>query len=94
MSPQPVLSVSGLTASYRTKDALVAAVRDVNLELHRGKVVALVGESGSGKSTVALAILRLLPHNAEVEGEVVYDGVSFRSSTAHRCAGFAAARSR
>ena len=77
MSPQPVLSVSGLSASYRTKDALVAAARDVNLELHRGEVVALVGESGSGKSTVALAILRLLPHNAEVEGEVVYDGVSF-----------------
>ena len=53
----------------------MAAVRNVSLELHRGEVLALVGESASGKSTVALATLGLLPSNAEVEGDVFYDGV-------------------
>ena len=53
----------------------MAAVRNVSLKLHRGEVLALVGESASGKSTVALATLGLLPSNAEVEGDVFYDGV-------------------
>ena len=37
------------------------AVDDVNLELHRGHVLALVGESGSGKSTIARLLAQLLP---------------------------------
>ena len=54
----------------------MTAVRNVSLELHRGEVLALVGESASGKSTVALATLGLLPGNAEVEGDVFYDGMA------------------
>lgn len=41
--------------------AVVHAVDDVNLELHRGRVVALVGESGSGKSTMARLLAQLTP---------------------------------
>ena len=75
MNARSILSVSSLSASYGTKEATVTAVRNVSLELHRGEVLALVGESASGKSTVALAMLGLLPSNAEVKGEVFYDGV-------------------
>ncbi|MGH3704358.1 MAG: ABC transporter ATP-binding protein [Agromyces sp.] len=39
----------------------VHAVDDVDLELHRGRVVALVGESGSGKSTIARLLAQLMP---------------------------------
>ena len=41
-----------------TRD-VVHAVDDVNLELRRGRVLALVGESGSGKSTMARLLAQL-----------------------------------
>ena len=40
---------------------VVHAVDDVDIELHRGRVVALVGESGSGKSTIARVLAGLYP---------------------------------
>ena len=49
-----------VTGSFRRR-ALVHAVDDVNLSLHRGRVVALVGESGSGKSTIARLLSQLTP---------------------------------
>lgn len=70
-----LLSVSHLSAHYRTEDETVAAVRDVSLELYAGEVLAVVGESGAGKSTVAHAILGLLPGSATVTGgDVEYRG--------------------
>lgn len=71
-----MLSVSDLNVSYRTRNDVVAAVRGLDLELHRGEAVALVGESASGKTTVALSLLRILPTNATFSGEMTYDGVS------------------
>ena len=50
-------------------------MRDVDLELDRGKTLALVGESGSGKSVTAYSILRLLPPGrCRVEGRVRLGG--------------------
>src|SRR3954469_25913021 len=40
---------------------VVHAVDDVDIELYRGRVVALVGESGSGKSTIARLLAQLMP---------------------------------
>ena len=54
--------------------ALLTAVRDVSLSLDAGEVLGLVGESGSGKSATALAVLRLLPPQAQASGEIVFDG--------------------
>jgi putative ABC transport system ATP-binding protein len=47
-----VLSVSGLTKSYRAAGEEVAVLRGVNLIVAAGESVALTGESGSGKSTL------------------------------------------
>jgi ABC-type glutathione transport system ATPase component len=71
-----LLSVSDLNVSYRTRNDVVAAVRGLDLELHRGEAMALVGESASGKTTVALSLLRILPTNTTFSGEMTYDGVS------------------
>lgn len=48
----------------------IYALNGVDLDIEKGKIVAVIGESGSGKSTLALAILRILPENAEVSGEI------------------------
>jgi peptide/nickel transport system ATP-binding protein len=69
-APEPLLTVGGLNATFRTRDGDVRAVRDLSFTLNPGETLGIVGESGSGKSTVALAILGLLPKNAQVTGSV------------------------
>jgi peptide/nickel transport system ATP-binding protein len=70
-----VLELRGLSVAYRSAAGPVPAVRGIDLAVERGEVVGLVGESGCGKSTVATAILRLLPRGTKVTGEVLLDGV-------------------
>ncbi len=48
------------------------AVRDVGFSIAAGEVLGLVGESGSGKSITSLAIMRLLPLQARVSGEIIF----------------------
>lgn len=61
-----VLSVEGLSVSYRVPGGRLQAVRDVSLAVGRGEVLGIMGESGCGKSTLAAAMIGLLPQGAEV----------------------------
>ncbi|MFW5836025.1 MAG: dipeptide ABC transporter ATP-binding protein [bacterium] len=84
-----VLSVRNLSVSFRTLPGTVRAVRGVSYDLHRGEILGIVGETGSGKSVSCRALTRLLPDNARIEGEVLYDGVDLlaiakRDLPAHR----------
>ena len=65
-----LLEVRGLRVSYEG----VEAVRGLDLTVEAGETLALVGESGCGKSTTALALLRLLPGNAKLSGQVLFEG--------------------
>jgi peptide/nickel transport system ATP-binding protein len=65
-----LLEVHGLRVSYEG----VEAVRGLDLTVEAGETLALVGESGCGKSTTALALLRLLPGNAKLSGQVLFEG--------------------
>ncbi|MCK5552738.1 MAG: ABC transporter ATP-binding protein, partial [Deltaproteobacteria bacterium] len=54
---------------------MVQAVDKVSLSLDRGESMGLVGESGCGKSSVAMAIMRLMPPNAMIiGGEILFKG--------------------
>ncbi len=68
-TPEPVLSVDGITARYKGLNFDV--LHNVNVELHPGQTLAVVGESGSGKSTLARVITGLLPPR---DGEITFAG--------------------
>ena len=74
--PEPLLRVSALSVEYCAANGdPVRALRGVDLELGEGESVGILGESGSGKSSLALALLRLLPRNANLAaGSVLYGG--------------------
>jgi peptide/nickel transport system ATP-binding protein len=68
-----VLSLRDLRVTYHTSEGGVPAVRGVSMELAKGEVLGLAGESGCGKSTIAGAILRLLPPKTKVEGQILLE---------------------
>jgi branched-chain amino acid transport system ATP-binding protein len=62
-----LLEVRGLTVRHGD----VAAVREVSLEVGRGRIVTVIGPNGAGKTTLLAAVAGLLPAAA---GEVLLDG--------------------
>ncbi len=71
----PLLEVRDLGVDFDIGGGQVHAVRGVSFSLHPRDRLGIVGESGCGKSTVVLAMMGLLPPNAEVSGQVLLDGV-------------------
>jgi peptide/nickel transport system ATP-binding protein len=67
-----LLDIRNLTVQFPASQGTVTAVRDVSLSLKQGQVLGLVGESGSGKSVTSLAVMRLLPPQAKLEGEIKF----------------------
>ena len=77
-----LLQVEDLKVTYETDDEPVHAVNDVSFTIDDGVNYGLAGESGSGKSTVAEALLGLLPGNGTVEhGTIEFDGTDLTSLT-------------
>ena len=75
MAEKPLLKLEDLILHFRTVKGTVRAVDGVNFELGYNEAVVVVGESGCGKSSLAKAILRLLPRNIEkYSGRVYLDG--------------------
>jgi peptide/nickel transport system ATP-binding protein len=70
----PLLTVRDLHVNYRTGSGPIRAVRGVSFDLAAGETLGLAGESGCGKSSLAGAIMRLLPRGTEVTGEVLLRG--------------------
>ena len=71
LPPAPVLSLDGVWRTYTSGSGVVAALREVSLDIGAGEFLAIVGPSGSGKSTL-LQILGLLDRPSE--GTVRLDG--------------------
>jgi peptide/nickel transport system ATP-binding protein len=68
----PFDSAQGKQSGAAVPTRPLPAVRDVSLSIAPGEVLGLVGESGSGKSITSLAIMRLLPPQARVSGEIFF----------------------
>jgi branched-chain amino acid transport system ATP-binding protein len=67
-----VLEARGLVGGY----GKIVGFRDIDLELHRGKVVAVLGPNGAGKTTLMMTLAGLLPR---IAGDVLLEGVSLPS---------------
>ncbi len=59
----------------------VKAVDGVSFEIRRGETFAIVGESGCGKSSMAMAVLGMLPKTA---GRIIFDGIDITDFGAER----------
>jgi len=72
-----LLQVENLYLHFRATKGVVQAVDDVSLDLQRNEAIVVLGESGCGKTTLAKAILRLLPRNVhKYTGKVYMDGTN------------------
>ena len=60
-----LLQIEKLVLHFKTRGGVVQAVDGVNFELDSNRAVVVLGESGCGKSSLAKAILRLLPRNVD-----------------------------
>ena len=78
----PALEVVQLEVSLTDSRGLIRLLQDVNLRITPGEIVGLVGPSGAGKTTLARAILGVLPRGVVVSGEI---RVGARFGSLSRC---------
>ena len=80
-----LLKVEELSLYFRATVGVVRAVEGVSFELASGRSLAVVGESGCGKTSLARAILRLLPRNVDTyEGRVFLNGTDLMKLSEER----------
>lgn len=77
-----ILSIQDLSVQYSSDEDVVRAVNEVSLSLEKGKTLGLVGETGAGKTTIAKAILRILPKKQAyiTGGEICFEGTDLLSA--------------
>jgi len=69
------ITLDHVSFNYRNNKRLI--LRDIDLEIRKGEMVALVGESGGGKSSLTRLIQRLYD---PTEGRILWDGVDLRDA--------------
>ncbi len=74
-----ILDIHNFSVSFEQygkgfKKTGLPVIRELDVTIHEGEMVAVVGSSGSGKSLLAHGILGILPYNATCGGEILYNG--------------------
>jgi peptide/nickel transport system ATP-binding protein len=82
MIEPPAVEVTDLSVSFRLRDRTVHAVNGISFRLARGEVLGIIGESGSGKSVTLRALMRLLPANCEIGGQIFVGGEDVNGASA------------
>lgn len=80
-----LLSIRNLRVYFhsiiRSEENIVNAVKGISYDVKRSEILGIVGESGSGKSVSTTAVAGLLPQNAVVSGDIIFDGINLMSLT-------------
>ena len=74
ISPNNILEVSHISASYQEGKQRKTVLHDISFELHENEILGLVGESGCGKSTLSKVILGFIPVAAAMFNKVPVKG--------------------
>jgi len=82
MIEPPAVEVTDLTVRFRLRGRTVHAVNGISFRLARGEVLGIIGESGSGKSVTLRALMRLLPANCEIGGQIFVGGEDVNGASA------------
>lgn len=67
------IDISNLQVEFTTALGSVIAVKNLSTTFSSKKITGIIGESGSGKSVMGMAILKLLPETATINGECLYN---------------------
>ena len=76
MENEKILEIKDLEVIYKTQDGIVEAVNGACLSLCKGQTLGLVGETGAGKTTLAKAVMGLIPNppGQVIAGEILFHG--------------------
>jgi peptide/nickel transport system ATP-binding protein len=73
---ESLLQIENLQLHFRAERGVVRAVDNISLEIRYNEAMVILGESGCGKSSLAKAILRLLPRNVQVyDGSILLENI-------------------
>ena len=86
MEKENLLELKDLMVQFHSDNSVVHAVNGVSLNIKRGECVALVGETGAGKTTIAKAVLRILPNRQAMvpKGEIIWEGKNLNDLSEHQ----------
>lgn len=69
-----LIQIAGLKVIFSTRSEKIRAVDTVDLTINEGDTLGLIGESGCGKTVMGMAMMGLLPTNADISGTIHYSG--------------------
>lgn len=72
-----ILEIQNLNVNY----GVIPAVKNMNIHMNRGEIVALIGTNGSGKSTTLRSVSGLLD---QVQGRIVFEGEDITKMEPHK----------
>ena len=88
----PILKIEHMTITFTQYDrgmrqTKLPVIRNLDVEVHAGEMVAVVGSSGSGKSLLAHGVMGVLPYNASMGGRILYCGEELTKQRIERLRG-------
>lgn len=74
MTNEKIMEIRDLSVGFSVGKNRIQVLHNINMDIYENEVLAVIGETGCGKSVTGSTILRILPENAMVQGEIWFRG--------------------